>query len=169
MNNYKKINNLFGWITFLIACFVYMSTVEPTVSFWDCGEYIATAFKLEVGHPPGAPLFQMIGRICSLFAKDNEHVALMINRFSAFASALTILFLFWTITHMAKKIIIPKGEKMSTAQLIGIIGGGVVGALAYTFSDSFWFSAVEGEVYATSSFFYRHRFLDNAQMGKCSG
>ena len=144
-----------GWITFSIAFFVYYLTIEPTVSFWDCGEYISTAYKLEVGHPPGAPLFQLLGRFFSLFASDVTNVAFMINLMSALCSAFTILFLFWTITALAKKIIFISNEsnELSLAQKIGIFGSGLVGALAYTFSDSFWFSATEGEVYAMSSTF----------------
>lgn len=153
MKNYKQLNNIFGWISFAIAAVVYTLTLEPIASWWDCGEYIATAFKLQVGHPPGAPLFQMAGRFFSLFAMgDNANVALMVNMMSALVSAFTILFLFWTITHMARKIMVKDGE-VSQGQLYAILGSGLVGALAYTFSDSFWFSAVEGEVYAMSSFF----------------
>lgn len=154
MSNYKKINTLSGWMVFLIAAFTYLSTIEPTASFWDCGEYIATAFKLEVGHPPGAPLFNLIGRFFTLFA-DASGAAKMVNIMSALMSAFTILFLFWTITALARKLAIKLyGEKeFSVASIIAIIGSGAVGALAYTFSDSFWFSAVEGEVYASSSFF----------------
>ena len=153
--NYIKSNNLMGWLTFSIAFFVYYLTIEPTVSFWDCGEYISTAYKLEVGHPPGAPLYQLIGRFFSLFASDVTNVAFMINLMSALCSAFTILFLFWTITALAKKIILISNEinELSLAQKIGIFGSGLVGALAYTFSDSFWFSATEGEVYAMSSTF----------------
>lgn len=153
MNNYRKINIILGWGTFLIASFVYFSTLEPTASWWDCGEYIATAFKLQVGHPPGAPLFQLLGRFFSLFAfGDTSKVALMVNAMSALSSSLTILFLFWTITALAKKIVATDGE-MTKGRIYAIMGSGLVGALAYTFSDSFWFSAVEGEVYAMSSFF----------------
>ena len=153
MNSYKKINNILGWAVFIIASTVYILTSEPTMSFWDCGEYISTAFKLEVGHPPGAPLFQMIGRFFSLFAfNDLTHVARMVNTMSALSSGFTILFLFWTITMIAKKIVAGKGE-MTRHNLYTIMGAGLVGSLAYTFTDSFWFSAVEGEVYAMSSFF----------------
>lgn len=148
---YKKINTLTGWAIFLIAAFVYLSTIEPTASFWDCGEYISTAFKLEVGHPPGAPLFNLIGRFFTLFS-DEHGAAQMINAMNGICSAFTILFLFWTITAFAKKIALKSGELDST-KIIVIIGSGIVGSLAYTFSDSFWFSAVEGEVYAMSSFF----------------
>ncbi len=139
----------------MIAALVYFATIQPTASWWDPGEYISTAYKLQVGHPPGAPLFQMIGRVFSLFAFGNKaHVAVMVNSVSALTSALTILFLFWTITLLAKKIFVKnEGDELSQGQLWAIIGAGVVGALAYTFTDSFWFSAVEGEVYATSSFF----------------
>jgi len=138
---------------FAISAIVYLLTIEPTTSFWDCGEFIATAFKLEVGHPPGAPLFMMVARFFSLFAPDVTKVALLINSMSALASALTILFLFWTITHLARKLIVGNGYEMTRGQLIAILGSGTVGALAYTFSDTFWFSAVEAEVYAMSSLF----------------
>lgn len=150
--NYQKINNLFGWAVFAIASVTYYLTLEPTVSFWDCGEYISTAFKLEVGHPPGAPLFQLIGRFFSLFAGDTSQVAFMINLMSALSSSFTILFLFWSITALSKKLILQESE-FTQANAIAIMGSGVVGALSYAFSDSFWFSAVEGEVYAMSSFF----------------
>jgi len=152
-NKYKKLNNLTGWIVFAIATTVYVITSEPTASFWDCGEYIATSYKLQVGHPPGAPLFQMLGRFFSLFAfGDVTLVAKMVNTMSAMASGFTIMFLFWTITALARKIIEIKGE-IDDKNIVVILGSGLIGALAYTFSDSFWFSAVEGEVYATSSFF----------------
>ena len=153
--NYNKINNLLGWLCFTVAFLVYYLTIEPTVSFWDCGEYISTAYKLEVGHPPGAPLFQLIGRFFSLFASDVTNVAFMINLMSAVCSAFTILFLFWTITAFAQKITVSSDEKneLSLAQKIGVFGSGFIGALAYTFSDSFWFSATEGEVYSMSSTF----------------
>lgn len=159
MTYYSKINNITGWVIFLISAAVYISTIEPTASFWDCGEFIATAFKLQVGHPPGAPLFLMVGKIFTLFAGgNNEMVPVMVNVMSALVSAFTILFLFWTITYLAKKIIFhyqtPENRSnLTTAQLWTVIGAGIIGALSYTFSDSFWFSAVEGEVYATSSFF----------------
>ncbi len=153
MDNYTKLNRLIGWIVFLIATIVYFLTLEPTASWWDCGEYIATAYKLQVGHPPGAPLFQLLGRFFTLFAFGNTaNVAMMINAMSALSSSFTILFLFWSITMLAKKLVPSKGE-MSQSNMIAILGSGVVGALAFTFSDSFWFSAGEGEVYAMSSFF----------------
>ena len=150
---YKRLNNLLGWLVFAIASAVYIITSEPTASYWDCGEYIATAYKLQVGHPPGAPLFQMMGRFFSLFAMgDTSLVPRMVNTMSALASGFTILFLFWSITHLARKMSASEGEIMGANRFI-ILGSGLVGALAYTFSDSFWFSAVEGEVYAMSSFF----------------
>ena len=152
MRNYKVINNIGGWIVFLISAVVYLLTMESSVSLWDCGEFIACANKLEVGHPPGAPLFLMVSRFFALFAGENlALVPVMVNVMSALASAFTILFLFWTITHIAKKLL--KSDTLSTAQLFVVIGSGLVGSLAYTFSDTFWFSAVEGEVYALSSLF----------------
>ncbi len=152
--NYSKINNLTGWLCFLIAAVTYTLTLEPSVSFWDCGEFIASAFKMQVVHQPGAPLFLMIQRFFSLFAfGDNEKIAYFMNLGSGIASAATILFLFWTITALAKKVLIKHNEEISKANLISIMAAGAVGALAYTFSDSFWFSAVESEVYALSSLF----------------
>ncbi|MDP3463339.1 MAG: DUF2723 domain-containing protein [Bacteroidales bacterium] len=152
--NFKKLNNLVGWVVFLIATIVYFLTLEPTASWWDCGEYISTAYKLQVGHPPGAPLFQMMGRFFSLFAfGDLSRVALMINVMSALSSSFTILFLFWTITMLARKMVKVADDSIASGNAIAVLGAGAVGALAYTFSDSFWFSAVEGEVYAMSSFF----------------
>ncbi|MEZ5083054.1 MAG: DUF2723 domain-containing protein [Bacteroidales bacterium] len=153
MNSYQKLNNLLGWLVFAIASAVYILTIEPTASFWDCGEYIATAYKLQVGHPPGAPFFQMLGRFFTLFAFGNEaNVARMVNLMSAFSSSFTILFLFWTLTMLAKKLALRNGE-MTDSKQYAVFGSATVGALAYTFSDSFWFSATEGEVYAMSSFF----------------
>ena len=152
--SFKKLNNIVGWFVFLIATIVYVLTLETTVSWWDCGEYISTAYKLQVGHPPGAPLFQMIGRFFSLFAfGDVTKVALMINLMSALCSSFTILFLFWTITHLSKKMWMKDGEAAPLSNKVAVLATGVIGALAYTFSDSFWFSAVEGEVYAMSSLF----------------
>ncbi|MCX6308839.1 MAG: DUF2723 domain-containing protein, partial [Bacteroidia bacterium] len=153
MKKFKLANNLFGWIAFAIAAVTYFLTIEPTASFWDCGEFISTAYKLDVGHPPGAPFFMLMGRFFTNFAIDSEHAAMMINLMSALFSALTILFLFWSITHLARKIVQKNESSMTTGELITIIGSGLVGALAYTFSDTFWFSAVEGEVYAFSSLF----------------
>ena len=151
--HFKKINILLGWLSFAIALMVYLLTLEPTISLWDCGEFIASSYKLQVCHPPGAPFFMLIGRFFSLFASDTENVAKMINAVSAFARAFTIIFLFWTISHLLKKMVIrPSGEYTQSNTII-VLGGAFVGARAYTFSDTFWFSAVEGEVYATSSLF----------------
>lgn len=151
MKSFKHLNNITGWVTFLISAVTYLLTLEPTTSFWDVGEFITTSYKLEVGHPPGAPFFMILGRFFSLFGGPSQ-AALLINAMSALASAFTILFLFWTITHLAKKLIKADGE-YTLGQTIAILGAGVVGALSYTFSDTFWFSAVEGEVYASSSLF----------------
>lgn len=153
MKNYNFVNNLLGWITFAIAAFVYCSTIEPTASFWDCPEFITTAYKLEVGHPPGAPFFMLTANLFSQFVSDPANVAKMVNTMSALLSAACILFLFWSITHLAKKLICKDGNEPTLAQMIAIMGSGLTGALAYTFSDTFWFSAVEGEVYAYSSLF----------------
>lgn len=152
--NYRKVNNLVGLITGAIATIVYLMTMEPTVSFWDCGEFISCGYKIEVGHSPGAPVFMLIQRMFGLLAGSNvQKAALMINAWSAIASGLTILFLFWTITHFAKKLLTEDRDEPTGKQLVLIMGAGLVGALAYTFSDTFWFSAVEAEVYATSSLF----------------
>ena len=150
--DYKKFNTLLGWVTFAIALTTYVLTLEPTVSYWDCGEYIATSVKLEVGHPPGAPLFQMMGAFFAMFTTEPSQIAMMVNFMSALASAFTILFLFWTITALAKKVVVKTHGELNKGNSIAILGSGLVGALAYTFSDSFWFSAVEAEVYAMSSF-----------------
>ena len=154
MKNYRLLNNISGWAVFAVAAFTYLMTIEPTASLWDCGEFIASAFKLEVGHPPGNPVFMVMARFFTLFAgNDVSKVAAMVNAMSALASAFTILFLFWTITHLARKILVKNEDQFSSGRIMAIIASGVVGALAYTFSDSFWFSAVEGEVYASSSLF----------------
>ncbi len=152
MRRYFFLNNIIGWCCFAVAACVYILTAEPTASFWDCGEFIAAADKLEVGHSPGAPMFLLLARMFAIVAPGVGKVALAINIFSALASAFTILFLFWSITHITRRILVKKNECTSST-LIAILGGGVIGALAYTFSDTFWFSAVEGEVYAASSFF----------------
>ncbi len=153
MEKYRRYNNILGWLTFLIAAFVYLSTIEPTASLWDCGEFIASSYKLQVNHPPGAPFFMILSRFFSLFAGgDVSKVAMMINALSALVSAFTILFLFWTITHLSKKLVIINDD-YSLPKIIAVLGSGLVGSLAYTFSDTFWFSAVEAEVYASSSFF----------------
>ena len=153
MRNYNKINNLVGWLAFTIAAVTYCMTIEPTASFWDCPEFITTGYKLEVGHPPGAPFFMLTANLFSQFASDPSQVAMMVNIMSALMSAACILFLFWSITHLTKKLICPNDDDLTTGRLITIMGSGLVGALAYTWSDTFWFSAVEGEVYAYSSLF----------------
>lgn len=153
-SDFKKLNNILGWLVFAVATFTYVSTIEPTASFWDCGEYIACAYKLEVGHPPGAPFFLLIGRFFALFGGgDPANAGMMINIMSALCSSFTILFLFWSITRLAYKAIVKKGEEFTQGKQWAVLGAGAIGALAYTFSDSFWFSAVEGEVYAMSAFF----------------
>ena len=152
--DFKKVNNWTGWMVTLIACTVYVMTTEATGSFWDCGEFISSAYKLQIPHPPGAPMFVLLGRIFIILFGDNPLTAAKaVNIMSALASGFTIMFLFWTITHFAKRIVQKGTEGLSNAQIISIMGAGIVGALAYTFSDSFWYSAVEGEVYALSSFF----------------
>ncbi len=149
--NYRRWNNLTGWFVFIFSTLVYMLTLEPTVSFWDCGEFILSAFKLQVGHPPGAPLFLMMGRVATLFAgNDTTKVAVMVNALSAICSGFAIMFLFWTITHLTRKVFV-NGKDLESKHVPAVIASGVVGALAYTFSDTFWFSAVEGELYALSS------------------
>ncbi|MDE6348348.1 MAG: DUF2723 domain-containing protein [Bacteroides sp.] len=153
MKQYKTVNNLMGWITFLIAATVYCMTIEPTASFWDCPEFITTGYKLEVGHPPGAPFFMLVANLFSQFASDASQVAKMVNYMSALMSGACILFLFWSITHLVRKLVVTDESRITSAQLVTIMGSGLVGALAYTFSDTFWFSAVEGEVYAFSSLF----------------
>ena len=153
MKQYKLVDNIFGWVAFIIAAFVYCSTIEPTASFWDCPEFITTAYKQEIGHPPGAPFFMLMGNFFTHFASDATQVAKMVNTMSALLSAVCIMFLFWTITHLARKLIIGDWKEMTTSKLIAIEASGMVGALIYTFSDTFWFSAVEGEVYAFSSAF----------------
>ena len=153
MKQYKLVDNILGWVAFLIAAFVYCSTIEPTASFWDCPEFITTAYKQEIGHPPGAPFFMLLGNFFTHFASDTTQVAKMVNTMSALLSAVCIMFLFWTITHLARKLIIGDWKEMTTSRLIAIEASGMVGALIYTFSDTFWFSAVEGEVYAFSSAF----------------
>ena len=153
IEQYKKLNNILGWMTFVIASTVFILTCEPTASFWDCGEFISCAFKLEVGHPPGAPTFNIFGRVFGtiLSGNDPKQFAMMINIFSALLSGFSVLFLFWSITALAKKIAFK--NEITTGKMYAVLGSGLVGALAFTFSDSFWFSAVEGEVYAGASFF----------------
>ena len=153
MKQYRTINNLVGWLTFIIAATVYCLTIEPTASFWDCPEFITTGYKLEVGHPPGAPFFMLVANLFSQFASDVTTVAKMVNYMSALMSGACILFLFWSITHLVRKLVITDENNITKGQLITVMGSGLVGALVYTFSDTFWFSAVEGEVYAFSSLF----------------
>ncbi|HEY4061739.1 MAG TPA: DUF2723 domain-containing protein [Puia sp.] len=162
-DRYTRINNITGWIVAAIACTVYLLTMEPTGSFWDCGEFISSCYKLQIPHPPGAPLFILMGRFFIILFGDNPHTAARaVNGMSAIASGLSILFLFWSITHFARKIVMAKSanghpandqKQPDNRQLFSILSAGTIGALAYTFCDSFWYSAVEGEVYATSAFF----------------
>ena len=153
MKQYRLVDNIFGWVAFAIAAIVYCSTIEPTASFWDCPEFILTGYKLEVGHPPGAPFFMLTANLFSQFVSDPTQVAKMVNILSALLSATCILFLFWSITHLARKLLLKDWSELTLGKLIAIEGSGMVGALIYTFSDTFWFSAVEGEVYAYSSAF----------------
>ena len=153
MKQYRLVDNILGCLAFVIAAFVYCSTIEPTASFWDCPEFITTGYKLEIGHPPGAPFFMLTANLFSQFASDPSQVARMVNIMSALLSATTIMFLFWTITHLTRKLILKDWDALTTGKLIAIEASGMVGALIYTFSDTFWFSAVEGEVYAYSSAF----------------
>ena len=153
MKHFRLVDNLMGWLTFAIAAYVYCSTVEPTASFWDCPEFITTAYKLEVGHPPGAPFFMLTANLFTQFVSDPTKVALMVNMMSALFSAACIMFLFWSISHLARKLVGRNGQVQNLAQLITIEASALTGALVYTFSDTFWFSAVEGEVYAYSSLF----------------
>ena len=154
MHFYKRWNNITGWAVFAVAAMVYLMTMEPVSSLWDCSEFIATSYKLEVGHPPGAPLFMMLARLATLFAFGNpDYVGIAVNAMNSLASAFCILFLFWTITHLARRLVTRDGAQLTAANTWAVLGAGAVGALAYTFTDTFWFSAVEGEVYALSSFF----------------
>ena len=153
MKQYRLVDNVLGWLVFAIAAFTYCSTIEPTASFWDCPEFITTGYKLEIGHPPGAPFFMLTANLFSHFASDPSQVARMVNTMSALLSATTILFLFWTITHLTRKLIVKDWSSLTLSKTIAIEASGVVGALIYTWSDTFWFSAVEGEVYAYSSAF----------------
>ena len=153
VKEFRLVDNILGWLAFAIAAFVYCSTIEPTASFWDCPEFISTGYKLEIGHPPGAPFFMLTANLFSQFASDPSQVARMVNMMSALLSAATILFLFWTISHLVRRLLIKDWGELSTAKMIAIEASAMVGALIYTFSDTFWFSAVEGEVYAYSSAF----------------
>ena len=153
MKQYRLVDNVLGWVTFIIAAYTYCSTIEPTASFWDCPEFIDTGYKLQIGHPPGAPFFMLTANLFSHFVSDPSQVARMVNTMSALLSATTILFLFWTITHLTRKLVLNNWSELTTSKLIAIEASGLVGALIYTWSDTFWFSAVEGEVYAYSSAF----------------
>ena len=153
MKQFRLVDNIVGWLSFLIAAFVYCSTIEPTASFWDCPEFIDTGYKLQIGHPPGAPFFMLTANLFSQFASDATQVARMVNTMSALLSATCILFLFWSITHLVRRLLIDRWDELTPAKLVAIEASGLVGALIYTFSDTFWFSAVEGEVYAYSSAF----------------
>ena len=153
MKQYRLVDNVLGWLAFLVTAFVYCSTIEPTASFWDCPEFITTGYKLEIGHPPGAPFFMLTANLFSHFVSDPSEVARMVNTMSALLSATTIMFLFWTITHLTRKLIVKDWDSLTLSKTIAIEASGLVGALIYTFSDTFWFSAVEGEVYAYSSAF----------------
>ena len=153
MKQFRLVDNVLGWLAFMIAAFVYCSTIEPTASFWDCPEFITTGYRLEVGHPPGAPFFMLTANLFSQFTSDPTQVAKMVNIMSALLSATCILFLFWSITHLVRRLLVDRFEDITLTKLIAIEGSGLVGALIYTFSDTFWFSAVEGEVYAYSSAF----------------
>ena len=153
MKQFRIVDNALGWLSFLIAAFVYCSTIEPTASFWDCPEFISTGYKLEIGHPPGAPFFMLTANLFSQFVSDPSEVARMVNTMSALLSAATILFLFWSITHLVRRLLLRDNSEMTLGKMITIEASGLVGALIYTFSDTFWFSAVEGEVYAYSSAF----------------
>ena len=153
MKQFRRVDNILGWLSFLIAAFVYCSTIEPTASFWDCPEFITTGYKLEVGHPPGAPFFMLTANLFSQFASDPSQVAYMVNTMSALFSALTIMFLFWTVSHLTRRLLVKDWSELTTGKLIAIEASGLVGALIYTFTDTFWFSAVEGEGYAYSSLF----------------
>ena len=153
MKQFKLVDNTLGWLSFLIAAFVYCSTIEPTASFWDCPEFITTGYKLEIGHPPGAPFFMLTANLFSQFTSDPTKVAMMVNMMSALLSATCIMFLFWSITHLTRRLLIGSWDELTLPKTIAIEASGLVGALIYTFSDTFWFSAVEGEVYAYSSAF----------------
>ena len=153
MKTFRLVDNALGWLTFFIAAFVYCSTIEPTASFWDCPEFITTGYRLEIGHPPGAPFFMLTANLFSQFVSDPSQVARMVNTMSALLSAATILFLFWSISHLTRRLITNSTDELSWGKIITIEAAALVGSLIYTFSDTFWFSAVEGEVYAYSSAF----------------
>ena len=148
--NFNKWNTVLGWFAFAVALLTYSLTVEPTLSFWDCGEYIATSANLEVGHPPGAPLFQMLGAFFAMFAASADKIALMVNFLSVFSSAFTVLFMFWSLTLLLRKIV-GQTKELTTSQNLMILGSSLIAAFSFTFSDSFWYNAVEAEVYAMAS------------------
>src|SRR5262249_26772290 len=152
--NFYRVNNIVGWIVCLVAYTVYVLTMEATGSFWDCGEFVSSAFKLQIPHPPGAPLFVMLGRFFIILFGDNPNSAARgVNFMNALGSGFCILFLFWSVTHFARKLVQKDTSAITKSQMFTIMAAGIVGALAYTFSDSFWYSAVEGEVYSLSSLF----------------
>ena len=152
--NFKRWDRIVGWSVFAVAALTYLLTMEPSSSLWDCAEFIATSYKLEVGHPPGAPLFMLLARLATMLAPSTHYVPHMVNAMNCICSAFCILFLFWTITHLARRITTRNdGEPMSFSRMVLILGAGAVGALSYAYTDTFWFSAVEGEVYALSSMF----------------
>ena len=170
--NFKKINNISGWVVCAIACTVFILTREATASFWDCGEFIPCAYRLEISHPPGAPLFILLGRFFIILfggslngAVGDPHAAVQVNLLSAMSSGFAVLFLFWTITRLAKKLLVTNGDPINLEKTIAIIGAGAVGALAFTFSDSFWFSAVEGIVFGVSPAFHLRGLLGDREMG----
>ena len=153
MRKYKILNDSLGWLMFVVAAVTYLLTMEPTASFWDCPEFISQGFKLEIGHPPGNPIFMLAARFAINFTNDISNVALCVNAMSALLSAGTILLLFWTVTHLVKKLVVAdEAESVSLTEMLVIFGSGICGALVYTWSDTFWFSAVEAEVYAFSTF-----------------
>ncbi len=167
MTFFKRWNNITGWVVFAIAAMVYLMTMEPVSSLWDCSEFIATSYKLEVGHPPGAPLFMMLARLATLFAFGNpDYVGIAVNAMNSLASAFCILFLFWTITHLARRMMTRHGEESTHVQTWAALGAGAVGALAYAFTDTFWFSAIEGEVYAPLVDVHGTGRMAHAQMGR---
>ncbi len=153
MTNFRFWNNLIGWFTFMIATIVYFMTMEPSSSLWDCGEFITTSYKLQIGHPPGAPLFMILARIATIFAPSSHYVPHMVNGVSCISSGLCVLFLFRSISYLARKLILKPDEEITPQKGWLILSAGFVGALTYAFTDTFWFSAVEGEVYAMSSMF----------------
>ncbi len=164
---YQKLNNGVGWSVWALATVVFLSTIEPTASFWDCGEFIASAYKLEVGHPPGAPFFMLLARLLMIFSTP-ETAAVFANALSALSSSFTILFLFWSVTHLSKKLIQRESDSLTKAEMWAVFGSGAVGALAYTFSDSFWFSGGRRRGVRTVFVVYGIGVLGNSEVGKMS-